>query len=88
MRGLIEGMEKRPGEVTLPGYPMGMDTLLEVTVVNDLSCKLILGLEDLNNLGLFKRKSTDSLICMKNTETKHPTSIFTSQNLNYSIIMR
>ena len=38
-RGLLEGTEKRPGDVTLPGYPVGMDTTLDVTVVNPVQTK-------------------------------------------------
>ena len=38
-RGLLGGTEKRPGDVTLPGYPMGMYTLLGITVVNLVKIK-------------------------------------------------
>ena len=36
---MLEGTEKRPGDVTLPGYPVGMDTILDVTVVNPVQTK-------------------------------------------------
>ena len=38
-RGLIQGSQRRPGDITLPGYPVGMDTLLDVTVVNPIQTK-------------------------------------------------
>ena len=36
---MLEGTEKRAGDVTLPGYPVGMDTILDVTVVNPVQSK-------------------------------------------------
>ena len=38
-KGLIAGSGRRPGDITLPGYPVGMDTLLDVTVVNPVQAK-------------------------------------------------
>ena len=34
--GIIPGTQQRPGDVTLPGFPVGRDTLIDVTVVNPL----------------------------------------------------
>ena len=34
--GIIEGTQQRPGDLTLPGFPLGRDTLIDVTVVNPL----------------------------------------------------
>ena len=34
--GIIEGTQQRPADVTLPGFPIGRDTLIDVTIVNPL----------------------------------------------------
>ena len=34
--GLVEGSQERPGYVLLPGYPMGRDSLVDVTLINPL----------------------------------------------------
>ena len=35
-QGLIDGTRMWPGDITLPGFPQGRDTLIDVTVVNPL----------------------------------------------------
>ena len=37
--GLVRGNKERPGDITLPGYPGGRDSALDVTVVNPLQPK-------------------------------------------------
>ena len=37
--GLVRGNKERPGDITLPGYPRGTDSALDVTVVNPLQHK-------------------------------------------------
>ena len=34
--GLVERTQERPGDVILLGYPMGRDSLLDVTIINPL----------------------------------------------------
>ena len=34
--GIIKGTQQRPADITLPGFPIGHDTLIDVTVVNPL----------------------------------------------------
>ena len=33
-QGLIDSMWMWPGDITLPGFPQGCDTLIDLTVVN------------------------------------------------------
>ena len=35
-RGLVEGSQQRPGDVLIPGYPLGRDLVLDVTIINPL----------------------------------------------------
>ena len=34
--GLVEGSQERPGDILLPGYPMGRDSVLNRTIINPL----------------------------------------------------
>ena len=35
-RGLEEGSQQRPGDVLIPGYPLGRDRFLDITIINPL----------------------------------------------------
>ena len=35
-RGLVEGSQQRPGDVLIPGYPLGRDLILDITIINPL----------------------------------------------------
>ena len=33
---MVEGSEQRPGDVLIPGYPLGRDLILDITIINPL----------------------------------------------------
>ena len=35
-RGLVEGSQQRPGDVLIPGYPLGRDLVLDITIIDPL----------------------------------------------------